>query len=274
MSRLRRLRKTTDFAILYMDFAVLNNGVSGYDIFYLIENQEAEEVRCMVQTQKQIVEKAFRKLIRRGVVSESMLTPSTVTDQDVDEFERTFDVRLPDLFRAFLKAYSYDFTVMCAPVPLDGMEHSEPESEKGLCWIELISLPRQEPLRNLYAGMESFRRICTDRELINLKLDCVRNLVPIGEWDGPLCIDLNQTDIRGDDPSTWQICRFDETVFDWKAAGYIDGNGRAAGERKFPDFKALLDVYFCGKYDKAYERQLRACGEEMPDYSFYVQMRR
>lgn len=110
----------------------------------------------MVQTQKQIVEKAFRKLIRRGVVSESMLTPSTVTDQDVDEFERTFDVRLPDLFRAFLKAYSYDFTIMCAPVPLDGMEHSEPESEKGLCWIELISLPRQEPLRESVCGHGEF----------------------------------------------------------------------------------------------------------------------
>ncbi len=225
----------------------------------------------MCSAEEQIVERAFQRLIRRGAASESMLMPSTVTDGDLDRFERRFGVRLPALFRAYLKAYCYDFTTVCAPVPLDGAEHSEPESEKGLCWIELVSLPQKDPLGNLYAGMESFRKICTDRNLVNLRLERVKNFVPIGEWDGPLCIDLNQTAVCADDPSTWQICRFDETVFDWKAAGYIDGRGVVTGERKFPDFRALLDIYFCGKYDKAYERQLRACGGEKPDYSFYVQ---
>lgn len=227
----------------------------------------------MVLTEEKIVRRAFQKLIRRGVVQESMLTPSTVTDGDLDEFERQFGIRLPALFRAYLKAYCYDFTQMCAPVPLDGVEHDEPESEKGLCWIELISLPRAEPLGNLYAGMESFRRICTDKNLVNLKLDRVRHFVPIGEWDGPLCIDLNQTEVRGEDPATWQVCRFDETVFDWMKAGYIDGRGVVTGERKFPDFRTLLEIYFCGKYDKMYERQLKACGGEKPDYGFYVRTR-
>lgn len=227
----------------------------------------------MIQTEEKFIEKAFQALIRRGAASESMLVPSSVTDGELDEFEKIFDIRLPALFRAYLKAYCYDFTVMCAPVPLDGVEHSGPESEKGLCWMELVSLPQEEPLKNLYAGMESFRRICTDRNLVNLKLDRVKNFVPIGEWDGPLCIDLNQTDIHEDDPATWQICRFDETVFDWEHAGYIDGKGRVTGERKFPDFKTLLEIYFCGKYDKVYERQLRASGEEMPDYSFYIPKR-
>lgn len=225
----------------------------------------------MIRTEELFVQKAFQALIERGVASESMLAPSTVADADLDAFERRFDIRLPSLFRAYLKAYCYDFSVMCAPVPLDGMEHGEPESEKGLCWIELLSLPREEPLKNLYAGMESFRRICTDKNLVNLKLDHIKNFVPVGEWDGPLCIDLNQTRVQEDNPSTWQICRFDETVFDWKGAGYIDGQGRVAGEWKFPDFKTLLEVYFYGKYDKAYEQQLKACGGEMPDYGFYIQ---
>lgn len=224
----------------------------------------------MIRTEEKIVEKAFQKLIQRGAASASMLAPSTVTDGDLDEFEKQFDIRLPALFRAYLKAYCYDFSVVCAPVPLDGVEHNEPESEKGLCWIELVSLPHKEPLKNLYAGMESFRRICTDRNLVNLKLDRVKNFVPIGEWNGPLCIDLSQTSIREDDPDTWQICRFDETVFDWKRAGYIDNRGVVTGEKKFPDFKTLLDIYFNGKYDKMYERQLKVCGEEMPDYSFYI----
>lgn len=227
----------------------------------------------MVQTEEEIVKKAFQKLVERGAARESMLTPSTVTDRDLDEFEKQFDIRLPALFRAYLKGYCYDFSVMCAPVPLDGVEHSGPESEKGLCWIELVSLPSQEPLKNLYAGMESFRRICTDRNLVNLKLDCIKNFLPIGEWDGPLCIDLSQTDVQVDIPATWQICRFDETVFDWKDAGYIDDRGVVTGERKFPDFQTLLEIYFGGKYDKAYERQLKASGEEKPDYSFYIQRR-
>ncbi|MDE5696995.1 MAG: SMI1/KNR4 family protein, partial [Lachnospiraceae bacterium] len=73
----------------------------------------------MVQTEEEIVKKAFQKLVERGAARESMLTPSTVTDRDLDEFEKQFDIRLPALFRAYLKAYCYDFSVMCAPVPLD-----------------------------------------------------------------------------------------------------------------------------------------------------------
>lgn len=227
----------------------------------------------MIQTEEKFVKKAFQSLIKRGVASEDMLTPSTVTDADLDMFEESFDIRLPFLFRAYLKAYCYDFSVMCAPVPLDGIGHGELESEKGLCWMELVSLPQEEPLKNLYAGMESFRKICTNKNLVNLELERVKNFVPIGEWGGPLCIDLNQTDVHADDPATWQICHFDETVFDWQSAGYIDAAGVVTGERLIPDFKTLLEIYFCGKYDKAYEKQLKANGEEMPDYGFYIQKR-
>ncbi|MDE6621771.1 MAG: SMI1/KNR4 family protein [Lachnospiraceae bacterium] len=225
----------------------------------------------MIQTEERFVQKAFQALCERGAAQKSMLTASTVTDDDLNAFEKNFDIVLPSLFRTYLKAYCYDFSVICAPVPLDGMEHSEPESEKGLCWIELLSLPREDPLKNLYAGMESFRRVCTDKDLVNLNLDCVKNFVPIGEWGGPLCMNLNQMNVQTNCPATWQICRFDETVFDWKDAGYLDDKGMVIGDGKFPDFKTLLEVYFYGKYDKAYEQQLRDCGEEMPDYSFYIQ---
>ena len=224
----------------------------------------------MIQTEEKFVKKAFQSLIRRGVASADMLIPSTVTDEELDAFEGHFDIRLPLLFRAYLKAYGDDFTVLSAPVPLDGMECGRTEGEKGLCWLELTALPYGNPLKNLYASMESFRKICTNRNLVNLKLDRVKNFVPIGEWDGLLCIDLSQTDIREENPATWQICRFGETVFDWKGAGYIDDRGVVTGERLLPDFKTLLEIYFCGKYDKAYEKQLRANGEEMPDYGFYI----
>ncbi|MDE6916531.1 MAG: hypothetical protein K2P39_07020 [Lachnospiraceae bacterium] len=224
----------------------------------------------MIHTEDSFVRKAYQALVRRGAARASMFVSSTVTDRDIDAFETEFGIRLPALFCAYLKAYCYDFTTICAPVPLDGMAHAGPESEKGLCWIELVSLPREDPLRNLYAGMESFRRVCTDRELVNLNLEAVKNFVPIGEMGGALCMDLSKTKVAVDDPATWQICRFREAVFDWRGAGYIDDRGVVSGEKLFPDFKTLLEVYFCGRYDRAYEQQLRACGEEMPDYSFYI----
>lgn len=267
-----------------MDFAVLYKSGLGYDIFYLYnDNCPCVFERCtgrrvlrgrvMIQSEENFIEKAFEALIKRGVARPSMLLPSTVTDRDINAFERQFGVRLPQLFRTYLQAYCYDFSVICAPMPLDGLAHDEPASEKGLCWIELVSLPVEEPLKNLYALMESFRRISTDRELVNMRLNSVQNFVPIGECDGPLCLDLTQENVQADQRGTWQICRFDETVFDWKGAGYIDRSGVVTGEKRFPDFKTLLEIYFYGKYDKAYEQQLRAYGEELPDYSYYIQRR-
>lgn len=227
----------------------------------------------MIRAEENFIEKAFEALIERGVASPSMLTTSTVTDGDIDAFEQRFDVRLPSLFRTYLKAYCYDFSVICAPVPLDDRGHDLPGSEKGLCWIELISLPAKEPLGNLYALMESFRRISTNKGLMNQRFEKIKNFVPIGDWDGPLCMNLNQIDVQQEQINTWQICRFEETVFDWKGAGYIDAKGNVTGERMFPDFRTLLEIFFYGKYDKAYEQQLRTYGEEMPDYSYYIQRR-
>ncbi len=221
--------------------------------------------------EERFVRGAFRALVERGVAKEQMLAPSTVTDLDIDKFERAFDIRIPSLFRTYLKAYCYDFSVICAPVPVDGMEHDVPGSEKGLWWMELVSLPKEEPLKNLYAFMESFRSICTDSDLVNLGLDKVKNFIPIGEWDGLLCMDVNQAQAQADNPKTWQLCRFEQTVFDWEKAGYIDAHGVVTGERIIPDFRTLLEIYFYGKYDTEYEMQLRERGEEMPDYSYYIQ---
>lgn len=37
-----------------------------------------------------------------------------------------------------------------------------------------------------------------------------------------------------------------------------------------PDFKTLLEWYFCGKFDKIYEMQRKAAGKKIPDYSKFV----
>lgn len=220
--------------------------------------------------EEKFVKGAFEALIDRGVASKDMLVPSTVTDADIDRFEETFGVKLPSIFRTYLKAYCYDFTVICAPIPVDGMEHDELGSEKGLWWIELLSLPKEDPLKNLYALMECFRSVATHKDLVNMSPDKIKQFVPIGEWDGPFCLDVSQKELQNDRPDTWQLCQFDQTAFDWEAAGYIDDHGVVKGEKIMPDFKTLLELYFYGKYDREYEQQLRERGEEQPDYHYYI----
>lgn len=84
------------------------------------------------------------------------------------------------------------------------------------------------------------------------------------------CIDVSQNEVSVDRPDTWQLCQFDQTAFDWEAAGYIDDHGVVKGEKIMPDFKSLLELYFYGKYDREYEHQLRERGEEEPDYGYYI----
>lgn len=204
---------------------------------------------------------AFEALVRRGVAKENMFAPSTVTDGELDAFEKQFDVKLPSLFRTFLSAFCYDFSVICAPIPVDGLENAPQNCEKGLWWIELIALPKENPLKNLYGSMESFREVCTNKDLVGLELESIRRLVPIGEWDGTLCIDLTDG----------TLCSFDQTEFDWKKAGYLDEKNIAHGVKRMADFKELLELYFYGKYDAEYEKQLAENKEGKPDYAAYIQ---
>ena len=73
-----------------------------------------ERGKSMIQAEENFedifVKKAFESLIKRGVAHPSMLFPSTVTDRDLNAFERQFDVRLPSLFRSYLRR-----TVMISP---------------------------------------------------------------------------------------------------------------------------------------------------------------
>lgn len=207
------------------------------------------------------VSRAFEALVQRGVADRGMFVPSAVTDREIDAFEERFDVKLPSLFRAFLSSYCYDFSVICAPIPVDGLEHIEKNCEKGLWWIELIALPKENTLKNLYGLMESFREVCTNKNLVGLDLESVKRLVPIGEWDGTLCIDLSDGTLRS----------FDQTEFDWEKAGYLDEKGIAHGIKRMADFKQLLELYFYGKYDEEYEKQIAENDGEKPDYTAYIQ---
>lgn len=212
------------------------------------------------EEEERFVADAFAALVRRGVAKQNMFAPSAVTNQEIDAFEKRFAVKLPSLFRTYLSAYCYDFSVICAPIPVDGLENVRENCEKGLWWIELLALPKENPLKNLYGLMESFREVCTNQDLVGLDLESIRALVPIGEWDGTLCIDLSDGTLRS----------FGQTEFDWKSAGYLDENGIAHGVRRMSGFQELLELYFYGKYDAEYEKQIAESQEEQPDYAAYM----
>ncbi len=52
--------------------------------------------------EKAFVKGAYQALIDRGVITEDLLTPSTVTDEMLDAFEQEYDVKMPSLLRVYL----------------------------------------------------------------------------------------------------------------------------------------------------------------------------
>lgn len=57
--------------------------------------EEIEEVLVMTHVEEEnFIKEAYQVLIERGVITEDMLSPSTVTDEMLEEFEQEFDVKL------------------------------------------------------------------------------------------------------------------------------------------------------------------------------------
>lgn len=274
----------------------------------------------MTQTNEEnFIQEAFQKLIARGIIHKDAIRPSTATDTDIAAYERRFGVTLSPFFKTFLKSYSYQFTRIAAPVPEDIVPATIQDNEEDtppyidLQWLELISIPRKNPLKDLSCKMEGFRSlIASSYKLLGVTLDDVKNFVPIGDWGagwGPLFIDLAKPDEAVDinDERTWNLVWFDHEEFPWKephveaqdipviaGAGFtmsmghydycrrpgghstpltlseIERSDKLRDKTAAPNFKTLLEWYFCGKFDKAYEIQLKNDGKKMPNYSKYI----
>lgn len=66
--------------------------------------------------EKAFVKGAYQALIDRGVITEDMLSPSTVTDEMLDAFEREYEVKLPSLCAYIYRHIAIiltDFTHLC-----------------------------------------------------------------------------------------------------------------------------------------------------------------
>lgn len=249
--------------------------------------------------EKAFVKGAYQALVDRGVITEDMLMPSTVTDEMLDAFEQEYDVKLPSLLRAYLQVYCHNICELYAPIPefdymlgdkatmwqiwsmdmdeINGLGEDElPYVELGFC--EMFPIPKEDPLKVFREAIEGFREVvdCLDD---GLTTEDVKQFIPFADWQGAgsLCIDTNihEESIQCENENTWQVCWFDHEEFHWKQKGveYVNDEGIVVGDKKLADFKCFLRLYFYGIYDKNYEMQLEEDGEEMPDKSEWCSVR-
>ena len=233
-----------------------------------------KENSMTIKEENEFVKNAVQALIDRGIAKPEYFTPSTVTDEELSDFEKEFNVTLPSLLKTFLKSYCYDFNYILGHVPEDICPETvkDEEYERRALWLDILSVPEENPLQNLYDRMKGFREVTTDEDLIGMPYEYISHFLSIGDWGagwGPLCIDLSvaEDDISIDDMETWSLQWFDHEEFDWEEE-YMNDSGQIKGEFAAPDFKSLLEWYFFGKFDKAYEIQ----ENEKPDYSTYIDL--
>lgn len=224
------------------------------------------------QEAKDYVEAAFRRLRERGWYADEELVPSTITEADIAAFEARHNIRLPALYRAYLRSWR-------RPIPqpdgselwqdehypdwvrsihgsfwLDGL--FQEEGGFGSLWLELHCPP--ETMEDLEERIEILKEI---QDVLDEPLpeESFRYLVPIGDWGagwGPLCLDLSRPEEQTDpaDEDTWSLVWFDHEEFDW-AEEYLGEDGLLHGRAAVPDFRALLEWYFFCPAEAAFEEK-------------------
>ena len=118
----------------------------------------------------------------------------------------------------------------------------------------MLDSPRE--MKDIARRMEILQEI---REFCELPEDCFQNLIPIGDWGagwGPLCIDLSrpEDEVDRDREETWSLVWFDHEEFDWEER-YLGEDGLLHGRAVLPDFKTLLEWYFCGILEERFEQE-------------------
>lgn len=199
------------------------------------------------QEEKEFVKQAFQKLKERGWFSGKEFEPSTITEQEIAAFEKKHQVTLPSLYKAFLTSFRLPeskYNSICSI--------TEYFDDIDALWLMLDS-PRT--MEEVSESMEILQEI---RDFCELPEDCFRYLIPIGDWGGgwgPLCIDLSmlENEIDKNNECTWSLVWFDHEDFDWDQR-YLGKDGLLHGKKALPDFKTLLELYFCGTLEDEFEQ--------------------
>lgn len=222
---------------------------------------------------KQFMKEAMETLIKRGVATKEDFSESSVSEQDIAQFEQDFGVKVPDSLKAYLMTNSFEFHQIMAAVPEDCCHGLLPEEEEDyyeMLWLDILSVPKENPLSDLRDRMEGFREVIEDGLIENVSLDDVKHMIPVGDWmagAGVMVMDLSKPEenVDIDDEDTWNLRWFDHEEFDWDC--YRRKDGTISGSSAFPNLETMLNYYFCGLCDEAYDKQAEEDGEEPIDYS-------
>ncbi len=225
---------------------------------------------------KEFMNQAINTLIKRGAATEEDFSPSTVTDADIEAFEKDFDVKLPESLKAYLITSCFDFSYISAPVHQDCHHGDTTPSEYDdflLMWMDILCVPKGDPMSNLRSRMQGFRQIIGDNIIEDVTLDDVKNMIPVGDYmagAGVMVIDLSkpESEVDIDDEDTWTLRWFDHEEFDWSY--YREDDGTLCGRSAFPTLEVMLKYYFCGICDEQYQNQLAEEGDEPMDFSSLI----
>lgn len=209
------------------------------------------------QEEKGFVERAFQTLKERGWFSQTGLVPTGVTDEEIAGFEEEYQIKIPSLYRAFLKSYQMNFH-FC------GISNGP----------DMYTCPRPLTLctgiKELRDNMKEFRCIARTCFPYAAGPEQYGAYLPIGSWDSDwLLWDLSKPADRVavDDPdfgASWLLVSFahDEQ---WDEAYWKEGGDPAA-----PDFKTLLEWFFCGTLIPEFEEEngVKVTYERLNNYDF------
>lgn len=217
----------------------------------------------MPQTEKEMIEAMFQRCAERGWIKE--LVPSTITEQEIADFEEKYQLKLPHFYKSYLMTYQ---------LPHDHRDMFHINGITDYCgeinplWLALYSITS---ISDLHTYMECFREIA---EEYNSSPEQCSKLLPIGDWGagwGPLCIDLTKDEqqIEEDKEETWSLVWFDHEEMDWSEY-YKGENGLLHGTEAAPDFKTLLERYFCGSLEPEFEEEnkVKVSYERLNSYEF------
>lgn len=201
--------------------------------------------------EKAFIEQAFQTCRARGWISE--LIPSVITEEQIADFEKRYELTLPQMYKAFLTTYQISFEDICGIV-FRYYEELQP------LWLMLDHVRN---ISQLEENIKTFREIAeiqndTGEGTEQMAQRCAK-LIPIGDWGagwGPLCLDLAKPEelVIPEDPDTWSLVWFDHEEFDWSAL-YLGEDGLLHGTPAAPDLKTLLEWYFCGSLEAEFEEE-------------------
>lgn len=210
-----------------------------------------------IKEEKEFVERAFQTLKARGWFSQTGLVPTGVTDEQLAVFEEKYQIKIPSLYRTFLTSYQMNF-------------HFWGISNGPDLYTSPHPLTLNTGMKELRDAMEEFRRSARKYFSYAAGPEEYGKYLPIGYWDSDLLLwNLSKPEdqVVVDDPdfgASWLLRAFahDES---WDEAYW-----KEEGCPAVPDFKTLLEWFFCGTLIPEFEEEnrVKVTYERLNNYDF------